>query len=261
MYNLRDKDAINSVEDKTGGDMEIHNIVEDIVLDTVDQSYNELLKKGGPNLPCACAQCRLDTAAYVLNRVNPQYIVSSRGVERAEDINLERQQVEADIARLVFEGIQKIAHARRPHFKHNSSAETVENLPKGPVFNFPAIVGRVFNGLNFEPLAKVELTFFNGNEIAPMINPSWQNPYTLVSNSGGTYSFWPEPVKAREQGEERDFACSIKASSEGYESVNHFFDMKITSEERASTSYSMQRSLKLADIYLFPEAYDENIDS
>jgi competence protein ComFB len=70
--------------------MEIHNTTEDMVLSIVHDIFDAIEKEGKPDRPCTCYQCRLDTACYVLNRISPKYVVSSRGVARAESDTMEK---------------------------------------------------------------------------------------------------------------------------------------------------------------------------
>lgn len=240
--------------------MEIHNTAEDIVLRSVDDIFDEIERQGRPDRPCTCSQCRLDTACYVLNRIAPRYVISSRGVERAEQETIDRQQVEADIAALVYEGLERIAGALRPHFAHNSSTEGRMRGPDGPVFNFPTIVGRIFNGVNFEPLSDITLTFYKGKALAVMIDPNWQNPYSMVANTAGTFSFWPAPEACSKTGETRLFECSILAEAAGFEGLRHYFEISLTSEEHSTASFSMQRTIRLPDLYIFPPGDDEQGD-
>ncbi len=232
--------------------MEIHNTAEDIVLRSVDEIFDDIERQGAADRPCTCSQCRLDTACYVLNRVSPRYVISSRGVERAEQESIDRQQIEADVASLVYEGLQRIASARRPHFQHDSSNSGNRPAPVGPVFNFPTVVGRIFNGQNFEPLSDITLTFFKGASLAVMIDPNWQNPYSMVANTAGTFSFWPAPESCAKPGIAQLFSCSILAEAPGYESLRHFFELTLTSEEHSTASFSMQRTVRLPDLYIFP---------
>lgn len=236
--------------------MEIHNVTEDIVLDAVNEIFDDIENEGKKDRPCTCFQCRLDTACYVLNRSAPRYVVSSRGVARAETDSIERQQEDADVVSLIHEGIHKIAKSMRPHFEHRSDRDAPA-VAEGPVFNFPTIIGRVFNGQNFEPLIDIDVFLLHEGKLAPMLDPNWQNPYRLISNTAGTFSFWPEPVAAQKEGIERKFEFAVAAAAPGLEELRHFFEVTLTSEHEAARSFSMQRTFKLPDLYLFPPETEE----
>lgn len=237
--------------------MEIHNVTEDIVLDAVNEIFDEIEREGKPNRPCTCFQCRLDTACYALNRSVPRYVVSSRGVARAETDSIEKQQEEADVVSLIYEGLQKIAKSKRPHFEHQNRKDGPV-LAEGPVFNFPTLVGRVFNGQNFEPMVDIDVFLLADGKLSPMLDANFQNPYRLVSNTAGTFSFWPQPVRADSVGEERKFEFAVAAAAPGLEELRHYFEVTVTSEHQVATSFNMDRTFKLPDLYLFPPGGDED---
>ena len=58
--------------------MKIHNQMEDLVLNIVDEMFDS--KDIQESDICTCGQCRLDVACFVLNRISPEYIISSRGL-------------------------------------------------------------------------------------------------------------------------------------------------------------------------------------
>jgi competence protein ComFB len=94
-------------------------------------------------------------------------------------------------------------------------------------------------------------------KLAPMIDPNWQNPYRLIPNTAGTFTFWPKPKGAEKAGLEKTFTFSISIQAEGFEPLQHFFSIPVISEELVQTSYSMQRTYKIPDLYLFPPGNDE----
>ena len=237
--------------------MEIHNVTEDIVLDAVNEIFDEIEREGKKDRPCTCFQCRLDTACYALNRLTPRYVVSSRGVARAETDSIEHQQEEADVVSLIHEGLQKINKSKRPHFEHQSERERPADF-QGPAFNFPTVIGRLFNGNNFEPVNDVDVFLHADGKPAEMLDPNWQNPYRLVPATAGTFSFWPKPIPAETVGEERTFEFSVSAAAPGFEELRHFFEVTIKSEHVTALSFSMQRTLKLPDMYLFPPGGEED---
>lgn len=237
--------------------MEIHNVTEDIVLDAVNEIFDEIEREGKADRPCTCFQCRLDTACYALNRCAPRYVVSSRGVARAETDSIERQQEEADVVSLIHEGLQKIAKSKRPHFEHQNRKEAPQ-VAEGPVFNFPTIVGRVFNGQNFEPLVDIDVFLMSEGKLSPMLDANFQNPYRLVANTAGTFSFWPKPIKADAEGMEKKFEFAVAAAAPGLDELRHHFELTLVSEHEAATSFSMQRTFKIQDLYLFPPGDEQD---
>jgi competence protein ComFB len=230
--------------------MEIHNTTEDMVFAKVETIFDSITREGNPENFCLCYQCRMDTACYVLNRTEPRYIISNRGVARIEQENLQRQQKDADIVALVYEGLKRINHNLRPNTLHqDSSAPAALNTP---VFNIPTIVGRLFDGTNFAPLSGIRVELHRNGELVPMKDSNWQNPYNLVSNTEGTFTFWPSTIPAESADLHRTFEYSIKIEAPDFETLNHFFKIPVISEIQSAPSFSMGRTFKLPDLYMFP---------
>jgi competence protein ComFB len=240
--------------------MEIHNLTEDIVFSAVDTICDAIEREGNPGNICTCTQCRTDTACYVLNRSIPQYIVSNRGVARAEQETIERQQKEADAAALVYEALKRVSHNQRPFFSHDhdGGAKNGASSPNVPVFNIPTIVGRLFNGLNFAPMSGVKVELHRDGDLAPMKDNNWQNPYTLVQNIEGTFTFWPEPIPAKAPDIHKIFEYSVKIEFPGFEELNHIFRIPVISEIQTAGSFSPERTFKLPDLYMFPPGEGED---
>ena len=231
--------------------MEIHNISEDIVLNSVQEIIESVKEKNNPDGLCLCDQCRLDTVCYVLNRVEPRYIVSNRGITRIEQDWAGRQQNEADIAALLYKGLRLVNHNQRPTANHGSS-ESSDKTFTYPAFYIPTIVGRLFDGETFAPISNVTVELRCGSEIVPMRNRNWQNPFTLVANTPGTYTFWPASVPAEAVDVQRTFEYSLKIESPQYETMTHFFKISITSNVQSPYSHVTDKTYKLPDLYLFP---------
>jgi competence protein ComFB len=235
--------------------MTIHNNTEDLVIAVVNNICDTLEKEAGKTTDiCTCDQCRLDAVCYVLNRVAPNYIVSNRGAARTGQETLEWQQKKADITALAYEGILRVSHNLRP--SHKSITGTAAAAGKF-VYNIPVIMGRLFNGLNFAPMADVEIDLYSDNELAVMKDQNWQNPYKLVANTQGMYTFWPTPIKAKALDETHTFEFSLRIEAEGLETLCHFFKIPVLSEIQSALPFSMERTYKIADLFMFPPSDDE----
>ena len=230
--------------------MDLHNTIEDIVIPKVEEIFDSLEKNENPEKLCTCTQCRIDTACYVLNRTTPYYLVSNRGAARTNQVDTEHQQKLVDITTLIYEGLKRINHNQRPHSTHGSSKEG--GLSDRPVYNIPSITGRLFNGSNFAPLADVDIELLFNGELVAMKDGNWQNPFHLVSHTAGTFSFWSAPVPAEKTGERDSFEYTIRVVSEQFETLNHVFRIPVISEVQTSKSFSLGRTFKLPDLYMFP---------
>ncbi|MDR0639620.1 MAG: late competence development ComFB family protein [Spirochaetaceae bacterium] len=244
----------------------IHNLTEDLVTREVDAICDEIEKSGRKPELCTCDQCRLDAACYVLNRTQPSYVVSNRGVARLERETLERRQKDVDLTVLIYKALEDVAHNRRPYFDHRThTSKAAEHAANGAVncravFNIPVIVGRVFNGVNFEPLSGIDVELVQGGELVAMRDANWQNPYRFVKDTEGTFTFWPRPVEAKTEGERAVFEFTVRIETEGFETLNHFLEVQVVSENFADIPFSMDRTFKLQDLYLFPEGAEEYAD-
>ena len=232
--------------------MELHNIIEDIVMARVADIFQTIEKDGNQEKLCTCEQCMIDTACYVLNRSVPHYIVSNRGAARVHHENIEQQQRLADITAMIYEGLKRVNHNQRPNFNHDSTAKADETFSDKPVYNIPAITGRLFDGGNFAPLsgATIEL-ILNGVTVA-MKDGNWQNPLHLDSHTEGTFIFWPIPIKTEVVREHTSFEFVLKVEAPEYEALNHVFSIPVISEYQTTRTFTLDRTFKLPDLFMFP---------
>jgi competence protein ComFB len=230
--------------------MEIRNLMEDIVLATVGELF-ELEARDKTLGYCTCAQCKLDVACYVLNRIKPEYILSSRGLAYSERDSLDKVQKRADIITLAKEGWASVEHRPRPTTDHAATA-ALRSLPEGPAFNIPAVMGRAFNGLNFEPIAAGCISLLVNGKLATMVDQNWQNPFVFAQATAGSFSFWPCPEAAAAAGVEKSFSCELRLEVPGFEPLSHYFDLGLAADRSAKAEFSLLGVSKIPDLYLFP---------
>jgi competence protein ComFB len=129
------------------------------------------------------------------------------------------------------------------------------------VYNIPTITGRLFDGNNFAPISGVKMELYYNGALIAMKDLNWHNPLHLVSNTEGTYSFWPVPVLAKKVGEHTAFEYTLKAEMEAhgeeYEPLTHVFKIPVISEIQTANSFSLERTFKLPDLFMFPPGEDE----
>jgi competence protein ComFB len=236
--------------------MEIHNTTEDLVFSTIDAICASIEKQGNPDKLCLCDQCRTDAACFVLNRIPPHYIVSNRGAARIEQVSISRQQKEADVVSMVFEALKRVSHNQRPNSDHSNASR--DESKQGPVFNIPTIIGRAFDGADFSPLAGITVELWREGKLVKMKNRNWQNPCILVANTQGAFTFWPESISTGKVNARENFEYSVRIEAEGFETMHHFFSIPVVSEAGDAESFSMDRTFKLPDLYLFPPGGDDD---
>jgi len=239
--------------------MDVHNTVEDIVIARVNEIFEALNKEVNKGNFCTCNQCRMDVICYALNRLTPHYIVSHRGASRTHRENVERQQHIADITALIHEGLKRVKHNQRPNFAHSGSAVGSDH-GSNPVFNIPTIIGRLLNGNNFAPLGEAKLELLRNGELVPMKDGNWQNPCQLVSNIEGNFSFWPDVAISSTVDERKVFEFCLRATAPDFETMNHFFKIPVASEIQTAGSFTLERTFKLPDLYMFPPGGEEEED-
>lgn len=228
--------------------MDVHNMMEDLVFTEVNALFETALANQAPWLTCSCPQCRLDTVCYVLNRIQPKYIKSGRGLAHSKrDDSAEKAQVTADINRIALEGMKQVLSAQRPHSIVSS------NLPDVPVYNFPTFVGRILDGKTFEPMKDIEVLLLSDSRLALSIDPTWENPYQISAHTPGTFAFWVKPEPAASEGSKKVFAFELRVEkSREYDALSHYFEIGLTGESTLRTAYSPEHTFALPDLHLFP---------
>lgn len=225
--------------------MKIHNLMEKIVIDTVEEIFSneDFIQKAGC---CNTESCKLDVICYVLNRIPPKYTTSSRGLAHIGNSYIDNPQSIADVTALVNEGIRQVGTNQRPSFDKQDPS-----LPELPVFNFPIIKGRVYDGKTFAYYSGSQISLKINGSAASMSSPKWNNPSELIEETEGSFLFWPMPVKAESPDEKRGFSLSIEINADGYKPVKHFIDLELTAENHYVESMEVSRIYKVEPIYLF----------
>jgi competence protein ComFB len=232
--------------------MELHNSIKGTVISEVKEVFETLKKKENPGKFCTCDHCRMDVICYVLNRTPPRYIVSNRGAARVLDEGLGWQQQTADITSLIYEGLNKVNQNLRPNIAHSLKGGADAQDAETPKFNIPTIMGRIFNGNNFAPLSGVDVELLWEGELVAMKDANWQNPFHIVSNVEGNFSFWPAPVPAGKVKSHKIFEYTLRVTVPEFETLNHTFKVPVSSEIDVAGSFDLDRTFKLPDIYMFP---------
>lgn len=236
--------------------MDIHNVNEDLVYNTVQKIFDEIQNNGNSEGFCLCYQCRTDTVCFTLNRIEPHYIVSNRGFTRIDSSSINSQQMEADVTSLIYKGLRLVNHNQRPTASHDVVSHHPHRINQ-PLFDIPTIAGRIFNGISFEPIIGVDVELYCEGELIKMRNNNWQNPYRMVPSTPGAYSFWPIPIITETPDVSKEFQFSLKVKSPDYEPLNHFFKLSSISKFHTSSSYVLNRTFKLPDLYIFPPGNEE----
>ena len=231
--------------------MELHNTIKGPIISEVNEVFEILKSKENPGKFCTCDHCRMDVICYVLNRTPPRYIVSNRGASRVLDEGIGQQQQTADVSTLIYEGLKKVNQNLRPGIEHSETAEGRVQESEVPKFNIPTIMGRLFNGSNFAPLSGVDVELLWEGELVAMKDKNWQNPFHVVSNVEGNFSFWPAPVPASKVKNHKIFEYTLRVIAPEFETLYHLFKIPVSSEIQSTGSFNLDRTFKLPDLYMF----------
>ncbi len=161
--------------------MPVKNLMEEIVNAVV----TEILAKEKEKIP-DYETFRDDAVAYVLNRISPKYFTSERGILHGKLDSKYTIQTKADILFLVYEAIS-IVKGRRASFEHSDYSKIVDKTSF-----FPHILGEVLEETTFSVIPDVEVTLLYENDVARMIDESWQNPYVTNKATMSYFHFWPD---------------------------------------------------------------------
>jgi competence protein ComFB len=245
-----------------GDKMELHNIMEDVVSDYLEEVLSH--KKD----ICSCTQCKTDMACYTLNKVQPMYVVSSRGIIHSENKRRLNFQDDIDIFSIVLEAVEVISKTKRHDINFKiPEIDIITEFNEGNdellrskfFFNFPQIVGRVLDSATLGPLFDVEVVLNHNisDENIKMFNDNWKNPLTLVPQMEGVFSFWPAPMLGEKEGIQKDIQLNISIKKKGYEEIRRYFEIRSISTNELTKIIKKGKIYRLDDIYLYPEGLGE----
>ncbi len=160
--------------------MPVTNLMKDIVINILD----EVLKK--EQVKQLNGNGRDDIIAYVLNRVQPKYVTSERGLLYGILDAKYKVQQRVDILFLIYEAIYQIMNRR--------DSTNAMKEPINPEKNsyLPHIVGQVLDVGSLSVVPDVEVTLLHGGKPAEMVDPDWENPYKTIEATKGHFHFWPQ---------------------------------------------------------------------
>jgi competence protein ComFB len=228
--------------------MEIHNLVEDVVLRMVDEISQEEANQTGKEYLLS-PQCKTDLACFVLNRIPQYYVTSGRGMVHTEKAFKENPQLRVDIVTLIHEGVQRIDVVRRPYY----DAPLEEKAHAGPAYYIPTIKGKLLKCTTFEPIQGVSVEFCLEDQLVPMIDKRWQNPFFLDEKLEGSFLFLPRPIPAETLGSRKVFEFEIQVEDEKFEPFHHYFKIELVAEEEAEPSPWKNPDYKLPELFLIPK--------
>ena len=230
----------------------IHNMMEEVVLEHVNTLYDQVKAKGSSWLTCDCENCRLDTASYVLNRIPAKYVVSGRGVTHSSNFVKDNTQLYVDIQKLAVEGMHLVSSAKRPYHSE-SRPQQIESVN---AFNFPTFFGNIFDGQTFEPVANAQVLLKMDGKLAEMMDVTWPNPCITYEATKGSYTFWVNSVEADGVGITKSYSFTIEVTAYGYQPTKYSFTVPLVSEKIDRREFNSTYNVKIQDIFMFKEGVE-----
>jgi len=160
--------------------MSYQNLMEDIVGNVVD----EVLKNDKDLNPEEYRKD--DIVAYVLNRINPRYITSERGILHGKLEARYATQERTDILFSIYEAIEVIKSRRATGAGDSTGGKVCEDAGR-----LAHIVGEVLEETTMVMIPDVEISLLYNDRVAEMIDEGWKNPYKTNRATRGYYHFWP----------------------------------------------------------------------
>ena len=228
--------------------MRLVNYQEDIVLHIA-----EIVLQDRPDVEFS-QELLLDTAAYVLNRLPPRYIVSERGFTRLmaelEDENESKLENLVELLLLINSAVDIVKKRRSSVAKDEiSPEETEEEDHVEPHWhNIPYLIGRVVDGGDRKPVAGVKITLLaNGSQLKQAGN-GWTNPYVTSLAAHGFYSFLPAPIHSEDR--MRNFDLQLLFEINGYRNCTLKRNVKTSGELAARLDFSNDGFINLGTTLL-----------
>lgn len=236
--------------------MEIHNLMEDEVVNLINAICDEeqTAREFGY---CTTPECRVDAACYVLNRTQPRYVSSARGMSHTAYEQERNTQAHIDVVALAHEALRRITSFRRAYYTEDTAGE--QNSPDDDTDTaLPIITGRLLNAETFSPVSDVTVTLLYQGTVIPMVDRRWDNPYEVTGNTSGRYSFWPKTPQLADEDTECEF--SIAVDDPRFEQFRHYFCVPLVRGRTHSAGAGLIRHFEhpLPDLYLVPDKPDEN---
>ncbi len=231
--------------------MKIKNTLEDLVFNLTDS----IVSSSKEDIP-QTSKFKLDVVCYVLNRIMPEYVISYRGLIYEEmELKYDSQKI-TDIINMIYSAIRTIKNRRKEDLSENVEEEIEWGYSfvdsEFFMFNFPQIIGQVFNESNFEPIdgASVLLVDENNNKIE-MASQLWKNPVETSIKTHGIFTFWPKSKKSENNNSiEKNFKFKVIVFKEGFLKEEKFFSFSLKSKKILVNQIQRGDIINLEPIYL-----------
>lgn len=217
--------------------LELKNILEDIVLQTIDQM--DEARKGEIH-----GNQKIELASYVLNRLQPMYATSNKGFTHIVRKYQNDPQFLADLMVKLHEGVKIVQ-------KTKLSGPPANGLKKGQAYYiFPRIYGKAISSKTMGFLESGRVTFYIESRPAKTLYSAWTNPLDIIPEDEGIFSFAPMPIEAPEGNRTRIFSFKIVIEKDGFHYEKYVSYHALSTVYNGSESEIAENALQTEDIYV-----------
>ena len=93
--------------------LKVQNMMESYIIKRTNTLYDEFSKSNNSLISCSCESCRLETICHALNKIQPKYVVSGRGMNYMQ-LSL-NSQTKTDIDAASIDGMRMVNAKKRPY--------------------------------------------------------------------------------------------------------------------------------------------------
>ena len=182
--------------------MYLVNLMEQKISKLADAYFKER------NIP-ANTNTRMDIIAYTLNRVQPQYVTSARGVLHSYDRGDTEENIE------ILNTIEKACEVIRRR-KENTPIESIPIIEEnGYYLTYPSIMGNICSAKNFEKVENALVYMYYKDKLIEGYGANFPNPAVVSKNVPGKFMFCFMPKKV-DSNDNIDLNLDIVIEAENY---------------------------------------------
>ena len=165
-------------------------------------------------------------------------------------LDMDDSQLKTDISAIAMEGIRIINGSHRSYHEENNVPQSETKEGKF-YYNFPLLMGAVYNGENFEPLQDVSVSLRINGEKAEMADSTWSNPAKTYKATKGSYTFWPKAIECDKNEGPKIFKFIFDISCKNFASTTYAIEVPVIPEASKKLTLESNFSVKVKDIFLF----------
>lgn len=163
---------------------------------------------------------RMDIIAYTLNRVQPKYVTSARGV--LHSYNKDPIQSNTELLSIIADACEIVT--RR---KENTLLESIPFIDEsGYYLNYPSIMGNIASSNNFDKVDSALVYIFSEGNILQGYGVNFPNPAIVSSNVPGKFMFCFMPKKT-DSNEDIEVKLNMIIESEKYMQYESVLSFKL----------------------------------